>query len=754
MWRKYTFIFYTLTVFGSYTQAQERKGVLKGAVTCNTARLDYVSVGLVDTPFGALTDSTGSFRIANIPAGKYKLKASSIGYFPYEKTIEIKAGATTDLKIELEETKTSLNEVVVTGTMRAVRRSESPVPIEIYTPRFFRSNPTPNLFESLSIINGVKPQINCNVCNTGDIHMNGMEGPYTMILIDGMPIVSALSTVYGLSGIPNSMVERLEIVKGPASSLYGSEAMGGIINVITKTPSLAPVFSADVMTTSWLEHTADISSRVKIGNLFGLFGANYHNFWQPYDKNNDSFTDMTQQKRFSFFNKWNVERPDNKAASVAMRYVYENRWGGQTNWDDSWRGSDSIYGESIYTNRFELIGTYQLPLREKLMSNFSFNVHDQDSYYGVTRYKARQNIAFGQLYWDKSLSENNNMLIGSSIRYTWYDDNTPATAHADSGQMNNPNKIWLPGVFIQDEIKFSRIWHLLLGLRYDYDKNHGHIISPRTALKVNPWEHHTIRSSFGTGYRVVNLFTEDHAALTGAREVIILEDLLPERSYNVNLNYSFNHYFEKSLLNIDVSAFYSYFTNQIIGDFEIDPNKIIYKNLDGHAITRGVSLENNLQLGAHWKFIAGITLQDVFRMVRDESGTQVKITQLHAPKWSGNYTVSYTHNKVTVDLTGFWDGPMRLPVLPNDYRPPYSPWFTIANVQVTKRFRSGFEMYAGLKNLLNFVPKNPIMRPFDPFDKNINDQVNNPHNYTFDPGYNYAPLQGLKGFLGLRFVLQ
>ena len=112
--------------------------------------------------------------------------------------------------------------------------------VEIYSQKFFQKNPTPSVFEAIAMVNGVQPQLNCSVCNTGDIHINGLEGPYTMILIDGMPIVSSLSTVYGLSGIPNSIIERIEVVKGPASSLYGSEAMGGVINIITKNTLTAP----------------------------------------------------------------------------------------------------------------------------------------------------------------------------------------------------------------------------------------------------------------------------------------------------------------------------------------------------------------------------------------------------------------------------------------------------------------------------------------------------------------------------------
>jgi outer membrane receptor for ferrienterochelin and colicins len=113
----------------------------------------------------------------------------------------------------------ALEEVVISGTLKPVSRLETPVPVEIYTTTFLKKNPTSNVFEALQNVNGVRPQLNCNICNTGDIHINGLEGPYTMVTIDGMPIVSALSTVYGLSGIPNSLIDRIEIIKGPASSL-------------------------------------------------------------------------------------------------------------------------------------------------------------------------------------------------------------------------------------------------------------------------------------------------------------------------------------------------------------------------------------------------------------------------------------------------------------------------------------------------------------------------------------------------------
>src|SRR5690606_16767653 len=160
-------------------------------------------------------------------AGKHELMVSAVGYLTTTQNVVIKTSGTTTVLVRLEPSASNLGEVVVSGTLRPVTKMESPVPVEVYSPVFFRKNPTPSIFDALQNVNGVRPQLNCNVCNTGDIHINGLEGPYTMVMIDGMPIVSALSTVYGLSGIPNSLVERVEVVKGPASTLYGSEAVAG-----------------------------------------------------------------------------------------------------------------------------------------------------------------------------------------------------------------------------------------------------------------------------------------------------------------------------------------------------------------------------------------------------------------------------------------------------------------------------------------------------------------------------------------------
>ncbi|RYZ51789.1 MAG: TonB-dependent receptor [Sphingobacteriales bacterium] len=736
----------------SLTIDSQAQRIITGRVTDGTAGVTGAILLDGKKPLGA-SDTSGSFSITLPDSSATILSIRATGF-----ALALVPLAGTDSSvgtIVLKEDSRELTEVVVTGTMKEVSRMDSPIPVEIITPKFFQKNPSPSLFESVGMLNGVKPQLNCNVCNTGDIHINGMEGPYTLVLIDGMPIVSALSSVYGLSGIPNSLVERIEVVKGPASSLYGSEAMGGIINVITRNPAKAAPLSIDLFGTSWQEYNADLGLRLSSGRHSNLLGINYFNYQDPVDRNKDGFTDVTLQHRVSLFNKWSLlpsMSHGGGGVSLAGRLVYEDRWGGQMNWNRNFRGTDSVYGESIYTKRVELIGRYQLPVKEKVVTQFSYNWHEQNSFYGTVPYMANQHVAFAQTYWNKSLRGDHDLLAGAAFRFVQYDDNTPATMAPD-GVTNKPAITALPGVFLQDEWKISKEHMLLAGYRFDYDRNHGPIHSPRFAYKWAPDAENVLRMSFGTGFRVVNLFTEDHAALTGSREVVIAEALRPERSYNSNLNYIHRLATPDFFINFDLTAFYAHFSNRIVADYMSSSDKIIYDNLKGYAVSRGVSLNLDAGFTIPLKIMAGVSYMDVFQ---DETidGIRKKERQLFAPEWSGNMVVGYTFPKGwSADFTGNWYGPMRLPVLPNDYRPEYSPTYAILNLQVTRKIGTGLEIYGGVKNLLDFVPKDPIMRPQDPFDKQANDPLTNPNGYTFDPSYNYAPLQGARGFLGVRFHL-
>ena len=735
---------------------------LAGKISYGLENLPYVNIYIQNTKLGTSSNEDGYYQIKNIPSGTYKIVVSSLGY--KTKTTKITFNKNENEKIIQNfslVSDNSLDEIVVSGNLRPVSKSASSVPVDVYSKSFFKKNPTPSIFESLQNVNGVRPQLNCNVCNTGDIHINGLEGPYTFVLIDGMPIVSGLSTVYGLTGIPQALIQRVEVVKGPASTLYGSEAVGGIINIITKKPSNSPMLFVDSFSSSWEEINTDIGFKYNVSKkIQGLLGINYFNYQNIIDNNNDNFTDLTLQNRISIFNKLNIERRNNKLFTVAFRYVYEDRWGGETNWNKSFRGTDLVYGESIYTSRWETFGTYELPTTENIRLQFSANGHHQDSFYGTDSYKADQLIAFGQLIYNKKIKKKHDLLFGIAYRYTTYDDNTFATSESD-GETNKPSVIHLPGVFLQDEISLTNQHKLLIGARYDYNSLHGTIFSPRVNYKWNSKNNKNIlRFSIGNGFRVANIFTEDHAALSGAREVVFEGKLSPEKSWNTNVNFVKKISINNTLISLDASGFYTHFNNRILPDYETDPNKIIYANLNGFSVSKGLSLNSDISFPLGLTMNIGATLMDV-----SINENNIKKRQLLTESFSGVWSISYNLKKsrIKIDYTGNLYGPMKLPLLSElDPRRGESPWFSIQNIQITKNIGTSWEIYGGIKNILNFTPaNNSIARSFDPFDSGVDFNsngeaiatTNNPYALTFDPSYVYASNQGIRGFLGLRYTI-
>ena len=464
--------------------------IITGKVFSEGKPLQSASVFVMDTNTGVTTNEEGQFSIYISNIANPRLVISYLGYKSQIKSIR---SETTDLGIIELEWDNKLEEVVVSGTLKPVSKNDSPVPIEVYGQNFFKANPTATVFEALENVNGIRPQLNCSICSTGEIRINGQEGSYTMVMIDGLPIVSGLSTVYGFSGIPQALIERIEIVKGPASSLFGSEAVAGVINLITQLPENSSKLSVDSFVSSWGEVNTDLAYKYSLSKkTTGLLGVNYFNYSYPIDKNEDGFTDLTMQNRISIFNKFNHV---NKF-SIATRFVYEDRWGGQMNWLPIYRGGDTVYGESIYTRRFELFGKYQF--NKNLTFQFSFNDHNQNSAYGNTIFNADQTIGFGQIIWNKKIV-NNELLLGLAYRYTRYDDDTTATFN-DLSQQNQASITHLPGILIQNQTQINANNTLLLGFRYDRNSIHGNIFTPRINYKINNDDKSsTLRLSTGTG---------------------------------------------------------------------------------------------------------------------------------------------------------------------------------------------------------------------------------------------------------------
>lgn len=727
----------------------------------------YAQVLLNKTTFGSMTGEYGSFCVEKVEPGRYRLVVQMLGYSRHQQWVEVKPGEKLELPaIRLEAQALGLDEVVITGTQKPVYLSKSPVKVEVMTSKHIQRNISPvSLTQSIQLVNGLQEVVACGVCYTNSISINGLPGPYTAVLIDGMPIYGNLAATYGLNGIPTQIVDRLEIIKGPSSTLYGSEAVAGVINVITKDPRLQPVLQVETMGTSDLESFNNIALAPKAGKWSGYTGINHAFIHHFEDQNEDGFGDEANLDRVGLFTKWNLQRPEGRRFSLAARYYYEDRRNGVKSYlhDRAYRtlrGSDSIYGESIYTHRTELFGSWELPGRQNLRLDFSGSYHHQDSYYGADHYLAEQVTGFTNFLWPEQVGKHG-LLLGATARYQYYDDNTAATENLGNPHSKNlPDRQYIPGVFVQDEWALHEHLTLLSGMRLDYYSHHGFIPAPRLNVKWKPAEWTTLRANFGSGFRIVNLFTEDHAFITGQRSVEIVEELHPERSWNGTL--SLNHVFTlaKGQGTVDFDAFYTYFINKITPDYN-QAGKIIYANSGGYAQSRGLGASFQYFFDFPLAFTLAATVQKVTQTEPDAQG-QLETTPIEfAPQYSANGSVNYEleQAKLVFAYTMTLTGPMALPELHDlnpatgdplpEPRPVRSPVFSLHNVQVTKALpKQRLEVFGGIQNLLNSLqPLSPLVGYNDPaFASGFSP--------WFDTSYSYGNLRGRKLYLGLRWNLE
>ncbi len=717
-----------LAVAGVPAGAEAQSPTLVGRVVqASGAPVSYAAVSVEGSQRTVVADREGRFRFPRLSPGEHVLLVSAQGYAAARQTISIPHSGD-PVTIVLAPDPVALEALTVTGTRKGAAVGESPVKVQIVPASVLQRNATNNLSETVQYVNGLYTQVDCGVCYTNNIRINGMEGPYTAILIDGMPLMSSLASVYGLNGINPAMIEQLEIIKGPSSTLYGSEAMAGVVNVITKDPRFTPRWTLDLSATSDAEANVDFAVSSDPGDLTGLVSGNLAYNDRFVDDNGDGFSDFPLVRRGILFAKGELSEDGQRRGGLTARYLFEDRFGGVKAWERRHRGSDSLYGESVVTNRVELIGSWLPGWSDRLRLEGSYTFHHQDSYYGDERYLANQHVAVANLLWSERRGPHD-LLAGLTARYQAYDDDTPATSEAE--------RRLIPGLLIQDEVRWSPGFSTLAGLRADQHDDHGLILSPRLALKWEPWESTALRLNAGTGFRVVNLFTEDHAALTGAREVVIVSELQPERSRSVTLNLNQVLEFGPSPMMVDLDLFHTHFSNKIVPDYDQDPNLIVYDNLPGHAVSRGVSLAFNQNVDfERLLYTVGVTVQDVYT-VRD--GTRED--EFFAPRVRAVASATWDVRALplSVDYTASLTGPMRMPSFDEPFaRPERSPTYSVHNLQATWRLGGGSDLYLSVKNVFDYSQPSPLIDPERPFGD------------AFDTTYVYGPLRGRYLMLGMR----
>lgn len=738
----YRYILIAFILIPPLTYAQS--GTIEGTVNSQGRIVAGANIALPKLQKGAATNELGEFTIANIKAGTYRLVVSAIGYKEHKQKVTIKDSETITVAIQLEPKTENLEEIVVTGTMRETFVKESPVKVAVVTPkRLQRGKMSSNIMELIDNVNGLSTQLNCGVCGTNAIRINGVEGPNTAVLIDGMPIMGALASVYGLNGISPSIIDQVEVIKGPQSTLYGTQALGGVVNIITKNPENTPSFSADIYAKSTQEANIDLAASPKVGRLHGFVSGNVLRMENYFDHNNDNFNDVAKRSRISIFGKGTLQGANGEQRlNFATKLYDENRTGGVKAFSDNLRGSDQIYGESINTRRAELMTDYRpAGLDERLRISGALTYHSQDSYYGTEHYDAEQGILFGQMTWQQPLSDAFQLLIGTTSRYQMYNDNTPATS-------DGTDRRFIPGVFTQGELSLNN-FTILTGLRVDHHREHGIVTAPRLSAKYSPGNRTTLRASGGTGFRVVNVFTEDHAALTGSRDVVFTEDLDPEQSRSVTANIEHIIPFGANPLTVSIDGFYTRFSNKIIPNYDQDPNLIIYENLDGYSVTRGFSIDLEQNFTAlPVTYNASFTLMDVYTQ---ENGSRQALT--YAPDFTGSWGATYQLRNWDLEIgyNGNLMGPKRMPsnYVQDFGRNRWSPTHTTHDLKITKEFANvnstggiGIEAYLSAENMFDYTQGSPLVDAATPFSP------------QFDTIYTWGPIIGRTFSVGARLNIR
>ena len=736
---------------------------VNGVVKSESGTLGYASVSLLNSENGVIADGNGYFEIEIDLSKDNNLLISYIGHVSKKISLTNKNLNFNNLIIYLEEDINGLNEIVVTGTLKDEYVTESPVKVNVITAKKINSflpSAGTNITKIVQLINGAQEVIACGVCYTNSISINGLEGPYTSVLMDGIPMYGNLASVYGLNGIPNMIIDRLEIVKGPSSTLYGSEAVAGVINIITKNPKDQPFISLDVQATSHLESYLNMAVTNKIGKTTGYFGVNWDRKNDYDDYNNDGFGDDINLDRISLFNKWNISRKSKKQFIISSRYYFEDRRNGvqeflkKGNYKNL-RGSEKIYGESIYTYRFELFGKYEFDFIEDFEVNYSYSKHNQNSYYGSDYYVAKQDIFFTQFTLSKKYNKHD-FLYGLSIKNNLYDDNTIATEKVINGDiLNNASNQFIPGLLVQDQFKSSDKISLVGGLRLDHFKDHGLIFAPSFHIKYNPGQWLAFRLNVGTGFRLVNLFAEDHAFVTGQREVKIVEELQPEKSKSLILNTNYIYTGFNGSGNFDIDLFYTYFSNKIIPNYDIQ-KYIIYQNSEGYSYSKGVS-------GAwNHSFLNGIAFtlnfnHQVVKYTENNNNIKTMFDMEHSPRWTAGLNIKFPLNNTwSINTSSNYVGIMQLPEvfdmknngqISEISRPQRSKPFSIHNVNINGKLSNKNEVYFGILNIFNFRQKeSPLVAYNDP-------NYNKGFSPFFDTSYTYAPNHGIEVFVGYKFNL-
>lgn len=770
-------------------------GEVSGLVLDEEGPIPFAAIGIPEMNIGCSADGSGRFVLEHIEPGRYDLVVSALGYVKETLVVQVTEGEATEVKVLMKKDLINLNQVVISGTRSEVPMFEAPVVVSRIDDRIFETTQAITLSEGLAFSPGLRLENNCQNCGFTQVRMNGLEGAYSRILINSRPVFSALTGVYGLELIPANMIDRVEVVRGGGSALYGGNAIAGTVNIITKDP-LENTFQVgfnqafvdlEKSDRSFSVNGSIVSDDLRTGlNLYGFNRNRDH-----WDANGDGFSEMTLIENTTFgFDAFH--KTSDQARLEFNGYVIDEFRRGGNDFDLLPHQSDiteqlvhRIIGGALSYEQFS--NDY----RHKVSVYVSGQAAVRRSYYGgggriigpeeepteadilaLNAYGNSEDIALvGGVQYVYDISSAINLTAGSEFQYSDVVDMMPGY------QRKIDQSVSTLGTFGQMEIKPTDRLTVLAGVRYDYilidgeydlmnegygnERNLG-VFVPRLSMKYDISSAWKLRGSYAQGYRAPQAFDEDlHIETVGGAALFTRLDpeLTTERSnsYTASLNYS------KTADDLQVNHLAEVFYTDLMNPFttahqEELPNgvAVITKRNGSGAVVAGLNMEANLAYKDRWIISAGFTLQTAEYEESEEIWSPEELTDANAdsvittdrllrtPNAYGYLSLTYKpSNKWSFTYSGVFTGPMEVPhVIDPDTE------FTI--IEETPSFfennlKFSHFMPLGGNRLELFIG---IQNAFNAFQEDFDTGANR------DAGYIYGPTRPRTLFIGLKFGLE
>lgn len=696
------------------------------------------------TTRGVATDSKGEFSLEKI-AGKKKLVFSYVGYV--SDTVEVTSSSNVNIRLVPDQ---ALEEVEIIHRQNSTTVDYAKVnKVENISDKELLKAACCNLSESFETSPSVDVSFTDAVTGTRQIQMLGLTGPYIQINRENMPDVRGLSALFGLTYIPGTWVEGIQLNKGAGTVINGYESIAGQINVNLRNPANMDKLYANVYANESGRVEANVNLKKDIGKKWGtallLHGKNNS---IRNDRNGDGFMDMPIGNQLIALNRWELYS-SNLHLQFGVKGTFIDNLGGQTSFqEDKDEGTTNAWGARIKTERLEGWSKIGYVNEDKPYQSVGLQlsgvVHNQYSYFGLRNYDARQTSFYSNLIFQSIIgSTNHKYKVGASIQLDDYKE-LLYLVKFDRTEV-------VPGVFAEYTYSYFDKLGVVAGLRLDHHNLYGTFVTPRLHLRYAVTENTILRASAGKGYRTTNILSENNGLLASNRAFIIDGDgsnkpygLDQEAAWNYgfNLTHSFTLDYRDGSISFDV--YRTDFENQVVVDLDEGPREVRFYNL------KGQSYANSFQAQFDYELIKRLDVRLAYRWY-DVSTTytysEVLLQKPLLSKHRAFLNLGYqTRSHWKFDYTFNWQGKKRIPTTasnPVEYQlAEYSPAYVLMNAQVTKVWREKFEVYVGAENLLNYRQENPILAseaPFSPY---------------FDSTLIWGPIFGRNIYLGLRYKIR